>query len=170
MAEPVHDDEPKRPPGRPVGAINGRSKRALTILQDEYGLDPVRALAELCIKQVPMTNSKGEVQFDPEGNPYMVPFLSGSEMTTALGKLADKTYPTLAAQKIDLGVGNLPTVLMDMRGVQEDPREGIDVDYEDHSDDAEFEEAPEPQSVASEPESVHTPPTTKSHRARRMRG
>ena len=43
-------------------------------------------------------------------------------MITALSKLADKTYPALKAVDVNLG-GDLPTVVINLRGVDEEQPE-----------------------------------------------
>jgi len=107
---------------RPAGSLNKRSKALLEALKQEFDLDPIYKLAETCQLQVPMTDSSGDPVLDADGNIVMVPFLKASELITALGKLADKTYPSLKAQEIDLGATALPTIKIDMKGISEDTK------------------------------------------------
>ena len=107
---------------RPKGALNHRSQMAKRLLAEQFDLDPLLELAELIKKRVPLTNSSGEIVYDKDGNEVMVPYLSGSEMVTGLGKLMDKTYPTLKAQEIDHKGDGLPTVVVDMQGLSMDTK------------------------------------------------
>lgn len=107
---------------RPAGSLNKRSKALLETLKSEYDLDPIMKLAETCSLQVPMTDTNGDPVVDANGNMVMVPFLKASELITALGKLADKTYPSLKAQEIDLGANSLPMITIDMKGIAEDTK------------------------------------------------
>lgn len=112
----------KKTGGRQKGTLNKRSSALLTRLRQDYDLDPIEKLAETCSLSVPMTDSKGDPVCDENGNIIMVPYLKANELINALGKLADKTYPTLKAQEIDINADNLPTVVMDMRGVLEETK------------------------------------------------
>lgn len=108
---------------RPQGSLNKRSVALLNLLKAEYDLDPVLELAKTCRMTVPLQDSSGEPVLDPEnGQPVMVPYLKPNELINALSRLADKTYPNLKAQEIDLNAENLPVVLLDMRGVQEESK------------------------------------------------
>lgn len=106
--------------GRQKGTLNKRSQGLLSMLERDYDLHPIRKLAEACVKEVPLQLDDGTPVCDENGKPIMVPWLKPQEYLTALGKLADKTVPTLKAQEIDLKTDGLPTVLVDMRGVQEE--------------------------------------------------
>ncbi len=108
--------------GRPKGSINKRSRGVLAILKEQYDLDPILELAQLCSKTVPMVTSSGDLVEDEHGQPVMVPFLKGNELVQALGKLADKTYPTLKAQEVDHRSDGLPTVVLDMTGIAVDTK------------------------------------------------
>ncbi len=104
---------------RPKGSLNKRSHGVLSLLEQEFDLNPIRELAALCKREVPLVVGDQIVQ-DKDGNDVTIPFLKGNELVTALGKLADKTYATLKAQEIDHKLDNLPTVTVDMQGVAMD--------------------------------------------------
>lgn len=112
MSEPE-----KNKGGRPVGSINKRSRGVLAVLKREYDLDPLLKMAETCMMQTPLLDSGGAPVMGTDDQPIMVPFLKPNELVTALGKLMDKTYPTLKAQELDMKNDGLAVVHMNMVGL-----------------------------------------------------
>lgn len=106
---------------RPRGSLNKRSQGLLKLLEDDYDLHPVRKMAETIQREVPLVIG-GEIVTDTDGKPVMVPYLGDSAMVSAIGKLLDKTFPTLQAQKIEHSGDGLPLVMMDMMGLTEDTK------------------------------------------------
>jgi hypothetical protein len=110
------------PGGRPPGARNKPRNTLLARLKKDFDLDPIERLAETCMKTIPLTTNDGEPIRDQEGNIIQIPYLKGNELVTALGKLADKCYPTLKAQDINLSGDIRPVVTVDLMGVQEETK------------------------------------------------
>ena len=106
-------------PGSRKGIPNKRTQGVLALLRKEFDLDPILELAATIRKEVPLRDKDGLPVLDENGEAVKVPFLSPSEMITALGKLADKTYPNLKAIEHS-GEMNLPTVVVNLRGVEEE--------------------------------------------------
>lgn len=107
---------------RTAGALNKRSSGLLAKLKEDYDLDPLLKLAELCSMEVPIVLPDGNPMVDDDGKPYMRPYLDPNAMVTALGKLGDKTYPTLKAAEVQMSM--LPTAVVDMTGVRELENDG----------------------------------------------
>lgn len=106
---------------RPKGSPNKPKHTLLARLKDAYDLDPIMKLAEVCSKEVPLVLPDGTALKDLSGNPVMIPYLKGSELVTALGKLADKTYATLKSQDLNVSAGD-PVVVVDLTGIQEETK------------------------------------------------
>lgn len=105
-------------PGSRKGIPNKRTQGVLALLRKDFDLDPILELAATVRREVPVIHD-GEPVLDQDGNPVMRPFLAPHEMISALSKLADKCYPNLKAVEHS-GAVDLPTVLVNLRGVEED--------------------------------------------------
>ncbi len=99
--------------GRAKGSRNKRSGGLLAKLREDYDLDPLLKMAEICSKEVPVLVEGEPVMVD--GEVLMTPYLEPANLIQALKHLGDKTYPTLKAQEIAVS-GNLPVIEVKMTG------------------------------------------------------
>jgi hypothetical protein len=103
---------------RPKGSTNKRTQGVLAVLKKEFDLDPILKLAEVCQREKPLIID-GEIQYDSEGKEITIPFLAPNELITALGKLADKTYPNLKAVDVTTEGERLPVAVLNLRGLEQ---------------------------------------------------
>ena len=102
------------------GIPNKRSGGLLAKLKEDFDLDPLLELAELC-RQTVTVLVEGQPLLDSDDNPVMIPFLEPVHLIQALGKLGDKTYPSLKAQEIAIA-GTLPVIEVKMTGFKKEKK------------------------------------------------